>query len=57
MVNNAFLLPGPEKSLLTSWFRSPIKPFSTASHRTLADSVRGYIDYSTTEDPTKIPES
>ena len=34
VVNNAFLLPQPEKSVLTSWFRSPIKPFSTASHRT-----------------------
>jgi acyl-CoA reductase-like NAD-dependent aldehyde dehydrogenase len=54
-VGNAFLLPRPQKTVLTARFHSPIKPSATASNRTMAAFSRGFLRYATTDDPRALP--
>ena len=55
-VNNALLLPRPEQGVLRAAFRAPIKPFLTATHKTLAPVSKAFIDWIASGDnPLKIP--
>jgi acyl-CoA reductase-like NAD-dependent aldehyde dehydrogenase len=55
-VNNTLMLPQPEQSVLRAAFRAPIKPFFTATHKTLAPTFKAYIDWIASGDhPLRIP--
>jgi hypothetical protein len=55
-VNNTLRLPNPEQGMLRAAFRSPIKPFFTATHKTLEPTYRAYTDWVASGDnPLKIP--
>jgi acyl-CoA reductase-like NAD-dependent aldehyde dehydrogenase len=55
-VNNILLLPRPEQGVLRGAFRASVKPFSTATHRTLAPVARGYFQWiASGDDPRKLP--
>ena len=55
-VNNALMLPRPEQGVLRAAFRAPLKPFFTATHKTLAPASKAFIDWIASGDnPLKIP--
>jgi acyl-CoA reductase-like NAD-dependent aldehyde dehydrogenase len=55
-VNNTLQLPRPEQGVLRAAFRTPIKPFFTATHRTQRSVFRAYIDWiASGDDPRKLP--
>ncbi len=53
---NTLMLPRPEQSVLRGAFRSPIKSFFTATHKTREPTYKTYMDWVATGDsPLKIP--
>ena len=55
-VNNTLLLPRPEQSVLRAAFRTPVKSFFTATHKTREPAYKAYIDWVASGDnPLKIP--
>ena len=55
-VNNTLLLPRPEQSVLRAAFRTPVKPFFTATHKTREPAYKAYIDWVASGDnPLRIP--
>ena len=54
-VNNALLLPNPEQAVVRGPFRAPLKPFFTATHKTLAPTYKAYTEWiASGDDPRKI---
>ena len=55
-VNNTLQLPRPEQGVLRAAFRTPTKPFFTATHKTQRRVFRAYIDWiASGDDPRKLP--
>jgi acyl-CoA reductase-like NAD-dependent aldehyde dehydrogenase len=55
-VNNTLMLPQPEQSVLRAAFRTPIKPFFTATYKTWEPAFKAYIDWiGSGDNPLKIP--
>jgi acyl-CoA reductase-like NAD-dependent aldehyde dehydrogenase len=55
-VNNTWLLPHPEQAALRAPFRTPLKPFFTATHRTLGPVSQAFTDWiAAGDDPRKLP--
>ena len=53
---NTLMLPRPEQSVLRGTFRTPVKSFFAASHRTRGSAFRAYIDWIASGDnPLKLP--
>jgi acyl-CoA reductase-like NAD-dependent aldehyde dehydrogenase len=53
--NNPYQLNNPQKTVFTGWFRPPVKPFASASHRTLSSLLVRVIDFATADDPKALP--
>ncbi len=55
-VNNTLQLPRPEQGVLRAAFRTLIKPFFTATHKTQRPVFKAYIDWiASGDDPRKMP--
>jgi len=54
-VGNAFLLDGPQKTVLTARFHAPVKPTGTASNRSMTAFGRGFLRFATTDDLRALP--
>ena len=55
VVGNAFLLPKPQKSVLTGEFHPLMKPTTAASHRTIATVFRRVVHFEATDHVTDLP--
>ena len=55
VVGNAFLLPKPQKSVLTGEFHPLMKPTTAASHRTIATLFRRLVHFEATDHVTDLP--
>jgi acyl-CoA reductase-like NAD-dependent aldehyde dehydrogenase len=54
-VINAFLLPDPQKTVLSNAFRPPLKPIATMTNRTATTALRRLVSYLATDDVKQLP--
>ena len=52
---NAFMLPDPQKTVISSPFRPPMKPLTTMTNRTAGATLRHLVDYLATDDIRHVP--
>ena len=55
VVNNAFLLRNPQKTVFTSAFHPLVKPLTAATHRTHESVLRGVVHFGTTDHVRDVP--
>ncbi len=55
VVNNAFLLRNPQKTVLTARFHPLAKPSTAVSHRTFATTFRGVVHFEATDHLRDLP--